>query len=281
MAYFFITDIWYEMVGDKIGARVRFQKLDLSEHSWWAAKGSPPPLPVHQRNLDMRPEMHQCRSCSQSSYRVYNEGWMCLTPTCSEFWKIGSSAPPDNLTFHPDFLNYRTLPDPDTQPHYNLVPDLLSTLNGEDGPDSTIRIAWKGIVCPLCSKCIARRFWRGWKCTDNIASGPGNNGPSCPFQKMMKVQPMSLRAVVDDLELAPIKRAIWFEEEYAVPDIDDRTYYPHRKLTYNIPDVGSVTHFVSNRSINSRPGGPNDLFRQFQLADLGLRRFPMKQSVGE
>ncbi|KAA8647704.1 uncharacterized protein ATNIH1004_006401 [Aspergillus tanneri] len=81
MAYFRITDIWYEKVGDKAGAKLRFEKLDLSS-----------------------------QSC---------------------------------------FINYRTPPDPEMQPHYSLVPDLLSTLEKGNQDISFSRIAWKGIVRDL------------------------------------------------------------------------------------------------------------------------------------
>ena len=92
---------------------------------------------------------------------------------------------------------------------------------------------------------------------------------------------LSLRSVVDEFELSPIKRALYFDPKYIIPEIDDITLYPYRKLTYNIPRVGSITHLVSNRAINSRVNGPDDLFDQLQQADLGLRRYPLQQSVGE
>lgn len=94
------------------------------------------------------------------------------------------------------------------------------------------------------------------------------------------MHPISLRSVVDDFELGPIKRALYFDPKFARPDVDDQSLSPYRKLTYQIEGVGSVTHFVSNRSINSRENGPNDMFKQLQCMDLGLRRYPLQQSVG-
>ena len=281
MSYFRVTDIWFERMGTKAGAKVRFEKLDLAIKSWWAETDSPLPLPLEQRSFDIEPDRIQCLACSQRSPRIYNEGWMCLQPSCGAFWTIDGSAPPASLTFHSNFLSSRTAPDPDLQPHYNLVPNLLGTID-ERGDDASLsRIAWKGIVCPQCSKCISRRFWRGWKCTDEAVIIPGQRCNACIFEKTVDIKPTSLRSVIDDFELGPIKRTLFFDPKFAVPEIDDRSLSPYRKLTYHMPGSAAITHFVSNRAINSRTNGPNDLFQQLQVSDLGLRRYPLQQSVGE
>ena len=41
-----------------------------------------------------------------------------------------------------------------------------------------------------------------------------------------------------------------------------------------------VTHFHANTLINQAPGGANDMFYALQEANLGLQRFPMKNSRG-
>lgn len=48
---------------------------------------------------------------------------------------------------------------------------------------------------------------------------------------------------------------------------------------YFLPDpegniIGSFAIFISNPEINASPNGPNDLFRQLELIDIGLRRNP-------
>lgn len=275
MDYFLISDIWFERVGEKKGAKVRFEKLNLNQKSWWAIKGAPAPVPYDMRdNNHVQPQVAMCFDCGLTSTQIYNEGWMCLSPGCRKFWKIDGAAPVA-LTFHPNFLNHRMTPSEHIKQHYSLVPDLLSSLK-----ESTLRISWRGIVCPWCSKCISRKFWQGWKCTDDgIASDQSVN--PCLYQKMIPMDVLSLRSVVDEFELSPIKRALYFDPKYIIPEIDDITLYPYRKLTYNIPRVGSITHLVSNRAINSRVNGPDDLFDQLQQAGLGLRRYPLQQSVGE
>ncbi|PYH92964.1 hypothetical protein BO71DRAFT_400122 [Aspergillus ellipticus CBS 707.79] len=278
MAYFRVTHIWYERIGKKAGAKVRFEKLDLSSKSWWAARSLPSPVPIQERRFDIQPENFQCGACHQWSVQIYNEGWMCLHSPCKRFWTIHESTPPPDLTFHVNFLRARLPPDLEVQPHYSLVPDLLSTLNEEDGDVISKRIAWKGIVCPRCSKCIARRFWQGWKCAEGIPFSPGKSS-GCGFEKSLRIRPISLRSVIKDLEISPIKRALNFDPKFMVPEIDDRSLYPYRKLVYKIPGVGNITHLVSSQSINTRTNGPDDLFKQLQLVDLGLQRYPLQQSV--
>jgi hypothetical protein len=280
MDYFRVTDVWYEGIGGKVGAKVRFEKLNLSTKSWWAAKGSAAPVPYHQRP-EIQAEINDCAACHTASPRIYNEGWMCLQPTCDSFWKIHGFQPPVDLTFHPNFIEARTPRAPEVVPHHDLVPNLLATLEEDGEGVSYSRIAWKGIVCPRCQKCISRKYWHGWKCTDELSPISEKGEKSCTFKKMLTVQPVSLRYVIDDFGLGPNKRACHFDPRFAVPDIDDETLFPYRKLTYRIPDVGSITHVVANRIINSSPGGPNDLFRQVQVADFGLRRYPLQQSVGK
>lgn len=98
----------------------------------------------------------------------------------------------------------------------------------------------------------------------------------------MTMAPISLRSVSDDFELGPIQRAVLTESKYALVDVDKRIYAPYyTRVTYTLNGIGTITHFVANKAATGRPGGPNDLFRQLQLADLGLRRYPLQQSVGQ
>lgn len=64
------------------------------------------------------------------------------------------------------------------------------------------------------------------------------------------------------------------------PQIDDQSVAPYQKRTYILPGVGSVTHFVANDTINRQPGGPNDMFRNLQTTRLGLKRYPLTQTIG-
>ncbi|KAF4763151.1 hypothetical protein HAV15_000337 [Penicillium sp. str.  len=257
MDWFRVTNVWFEKIGQKHGVKVRFEKLNLSEKSWWAAKDSLLPVPLDERDFETKPKILKCERCFTESARLYEEGWMCLDPGCVDFWKIENASPPAELTFSPDFLKTRSRPDPAIQPHYSLVPDLLSTLDESAADVSTSRIAWKGNRVPYVDECAN----------------------SCPFQKFMNMNPVSLRVVLDHFELAPIKRAILFDRKFSIPEIDDNTFFPYRKLTYKLDGVGTITHFVSNKAINGRANGPDDLFINLQRGDLGLKRFRLQSSL--
>ncbi|RAK94083.1 hypothetical protein BO79DRAFT_233923 [Aspergillus costaricaensis CBS 115574] len=279
MAYFRITHVWYERIGRRTGAKVRFEKLDLGSKSWWAAKHSRPPLERKKRDYAMQAEQARCEACDQHSIRIYDEGWMCLQPSCKLFWMIsGSSSAPADLIFHEKFLKSRLPPDPTIQPHYSLVPDLLSTLKDADSDALSKRITWKGIICPLCRRCISRRYWWGWRCADDDSVRDRDGEWKCPFEHILPIRPIALRWVIDDIETSPIKRALSWDAKFMVPEVDDVSLYPYRKLTYTIPGVGSIMHLVANRGINTRCNGPDELFGQLQCEELGLRRHPLAQS---
>ncbi|KAN0085567.1 hypothetical protein V8E54_002034 [Elaphomyces granulatus] len=275
LAYFRVSYIWFEKVGEKTVGRVRYDKVDLAEKSWWAAKGSGEPVPLDRRGNE-RPESQQCSTCHKFSFRVYNQGWMCLQPSCRRFWKIGESEPPRDLVYHPAFLQFREGPDESLLPYSSLVPDLLSTFPNDTSDYQFSPIALRGIVCPSCRKCISRTWWDGWRCKD-----PSDSTASCSFEKRLDMSPVSLRSVVPDLEIGAIKRRVWpnpTPEHQIRPDVQFSRAYV--KLTYHIERVGFVTHFMANRDTLSRPNGPNDLFAQLQAADLGLRRNRLKNMGG-
>ncbi|KAL5339399.1 hypothetical protein BJX70DRAFT_397849 [Aspergillus crustosus] len=284
MGFFRAVDLWSERIDKKIGFKVRFEKLNLSEKGWWAAKGSPQPVPHDQRNFTS--EEAACPDCGVVSRRVYNEGWMCLNGDCKEnFWKLNGAAPPKDLTYYQNFLDLRQPFDPNCEPHHPLVPDLLSTVDDNDPHFTTSRIAWKGIVCPLCRKCVSRRLWDAWTCRDphhKIKNDPENQ---CAFVRTVPMHSVSLRSVIDDVALGPIKQVLpidaRFHPNVLQMTIDDTSFYPYRKITYHLGDVGSVIHFVANGVINSRPGGPNDLFNELQndALKLKLQRYELDQAV--
>ncbi|KAE8383316.1 hypothetical protein BDV26DRAFT_287818 [Aspergillus bertholletiae] len=279
MDYFRITNIWFERIGKRTAAKVRYEKLNLQSKSWWADKGSVPPPPLGERDFVSTPNSALCSACSQRSLQVFHEGWMCLEPSCTRFFKLGGLTAPTNLTYHPKFLSYRMVPDPTIKPHHSLIPDLLSTFDEDDASVATSRVAWKGIVCPRCCKCISRKFWNGWKCSDDNTPISAQAQHPCAFEKMPRMPTISLRSVIDTLEIAPQKRAFIPDGRFMIPIVDDYSLAPYRRLVYAIPGVGHITHLMSNRDINDRPNGPDSMFTQLQLAELGLQRFPLTNAV--
>ncbi|RDW93718.1 uncharacterized protein DSM5745_01040 [Aspergillus mulundensis] len=263
MAYFLVTDVWAEKVDGKIGFKVRFEKLDLSEKSWWAKKGTILPDPLTRAYTEA--VTLQCAACSLPSKQVYMEGWMCLNPRCQEFWMLSGSQPPVTMTFHDKFLEARTRHEPPIE-FPPLVPNL------PEKPDSSSsRASWRfGIVCPHCRKCIPRIHWNGWRCADNDAGGPEEK---CPFERWIKLDPVALPAEDRNIDQGRATKLVLL-----TGSPDDTSFPPYALVTYSLGDAGYILHFKSNSAINSRPKGPDGLFQELQEADLRLRRHPMSQA---
>jgi hypothetical protein len=276
MAWFRVVDVWFEKIDGKTGARVRFQKLDLEQPSWWAIKGSRDPLPLAHRAF-LQPQSQICSKCSSSSKLIYEQGWMCLQPKCPAFWQMNGGSVPRNLTYDASFISSREPFDDQIQPEFSLVPDLLNDLS--EHPDAwTQRVAWRGVVCPECHKCISRRYWNGWICHDPLDRNciyP----VTCQWKMIMDMPAISLRSVLTDLEIGVIKRAIRTDNQTIHPQ--SHFSKPYQRFTYTIEGVGEIVHFSANKSTLNTPNGPNDLFERLQKVDLGLCRYPLQQCVGQ
>jgi hypothetical protein len=201
---------------------------------------------------------------------------MCLERRCSAFWRLETGEPPEELHYHADFLNSREPVDDQIQPESNLVPELLASLLPY--PDaSTQRIAWRGVVCPDCHKCVSRRYWSGWVCSD---PSDVKNRRGCQWRMFLKMPLISLRSVISDFEIGSTKRAIRIDEDQLIqPQVKFTREY--QKFIYEIAEVGTVVHYSANRPVLGQPNGPTELFEHLQHADLGLRRYPLKQSMGK
>ncbi|KAJ5786325.1 uncharacterized protein N7503_011537 [Penicillium pulvis] len=277
LAYFRVTDIWYEGIDGHAGLKVRFEKVSLVEKSWWVASNTPDPLPYDQRPL-IRSEVGRCIYCNTESPRVFQQGWMCLQKDCAHFWKIGIFDPPANLNYHSSWLNNRCNPQTTAiAPHEPLIPSTLASMTASNGIDATSRDTWRGIVCPRCKKCVQRVLWHGWKCTiDPPVEGPSER---CTFEQTMQLRPVSIREVAGPRGRLPIEMGDRKGKNAIGQGIDLLSHLPYHKHTYEIPGIGSVTHFLANAGINERPGGPNDLFNILQKQPLGLKRFPLDTAV--
>lgn len=286
MDYFQIAKVWPEKQDGCVFYKVRFEKLDISKKSWWARKGAPDPVPHEQRT--MQPVVKVCPSCETREMQVYKEGWTCLNRHCGDFWKINGHDITNamNLTFHDAFLEYRIPPLECQRNAPSLVPDRLSEITKKEAEDphfSFSHEAMKGIVCRLCCRCIPRRFWEGWKCADGLANQGASTAVSttnkCPFKRWLNIVPLSL-----DEAIGPgspkARRDSSAGSDYLQNKTSNTLHAPYTIHTYEVEGAGYIVHFVANKEINERHGGPNDLFKELQETKLGLRRFPLTQAVG-
>ncbi|KAJ5381780.1 uncharacterized protein N7496_004208 [Penicillium cataractarum] len=272
MDWFLITNVWMEKMGKYAGFRFRLEKLDLSTKGWWAEQGPNEELPLAPRNLNRPPPTRECSVCGKPSIQVYiRPGWMCLEPSCRKFWKIGNKEPKE-FEYHPDFLNYRHPRGPDIPNSGPLVNVVDRNLEPPEGVAD--REEWRGIVCPECRKCIQRVTWDAWDCTDDALREPEE---TCCYRVVRRIREIPLQSILKGVR--PYTRRQL--QASIQPVIDKRSLEPYELRTYEIPNGGSITHFVSNPTINERADGPNHLFSELQRLDLGLKRYPLGSAQGE
>ncbi|KAI5303568.1 hypothetical protein KEM56_007412 [Ascosphaera pollenicola] len=242
--FFRVTDIWFEKIDGKAAGRMRYEKCNLDEKSWWAPLEAPDSVPLSERDSPTQADLEQiCEHCETSSLKIFTIGWMCLNFRCKQFFTIeGVDAERLELTYDPQFLKMRTRFTNAPKPLYSLVPDTLGSLTAAKTDTATARICWKGIHFP-------------------------------------GVNPIPLRLVIPDLEMGAAGHSVPLQLNKGEihPHIEYMKNY--RKDTFEIENVGTITHFASNTTINARENGPNDMFQQLQEADIGLARHPLVMSV--
>ncbi|KAL1627670.1 hypothetical protein SLS56_006202 [Neofusicoccum ribis] len=258
------THIWFEKVNGMANIRYRFEKLRKEKQSWWAPSDGSEPTSVGN---EPPPEIRSCAQCLQPSQQVYLQGWMCLQPECSCFWKLDSGDEPQEagLLYDPRFLKQYT-PWPHSSEPQPLRPDYLTLgptpMIGED-------VAWaaaKGLVCPQCGRCNSRETWEAWQC--------GN--PDCGFTHSLPHANVPAHALHDPYN--PLTSGYAISKDWFSPMLPLRVEFAHNyRINYfTIPGVdGFIAHFIANKTVNEEVGGPDDMWTELQTADVGLRRRPL------
>ena len=272
LAFFRITHVWFEGIGDSAGARVRLEKVDLDAQSWWMPQGMIPRPPLKQRTDAGPVSTFPCLTCGEYSPQVYAEGWMCLEESCSRFWKINGSNEPAHFTYNAQFLTARTLNPSNNHAPHGLAPSLIEKFGGTDPLQTTARCSWRGAVCPLCRRCNSRIYWDGWKCENE----------ACAWDHIGTRMALPLVSVMDDADFTgPGAHPPFIGSRNELRPVMSfmKGYQRHN---YTLPGIGTVTHYAAKGVINRRRGGPDEMFKMLQTTEgLGLRRYPLKQSVGK
>ncbi|KAK3363435.1 hypothetical protein B0T25DRAFT_442633 [Lasiosphaeria hispida] len=297
--YFQITDIWKEPQAQRNGNvvkvwRIRFEKAELHTSSWWAPRNAKDGdnnalSPSHNSEYlsieEFSGQSRHCVICWQHSKEIFTVGWMCLNPGCASYFHTHSpitNATASSLAYTEAFLNQRNPligPLPKLKPS---IPDLDTV--GLHGTESDSRC---GFVCPDCGCCSRRLFWNRLVCENCSRWWPA---PMLPYPQA------NLQAEAIYIDSLTTKRRITNGVNAGVPESAHDTFacvlnrtciqpaegfvfgsYTARQ--YFLPDatgqvIGSFTLFVSNQNINSRQHGPDDLFRELSVTDIGLKRNP-------
>lgn len=267
MDYFKPTHIWFEKDGKSKIVRYRFEKLNAKKQSWWRPEDSDELVELDSLSP---PNKQTCHSCGRPSTQIYLNGWMCLQPSCRNFWKIRNrkqynEPEQESLIYDPRFLKQKTLW-PNDDHEYSLTSNKVE-LSGHAIPgEDTSQAFWLGSVCPDCGRCNSRLSWMGWQC--------GN--PACSFRKAPPhtlIPALSLRE-----PLWPVTSSYTLSRDIQSPLISVRVTFTHgyRINRYSIPGInGFITHMIANKTVLEEAGGPDSMFEELQQTDIGLRRHPM------
>jgi hypothetical protein len=252
---------------------VRMEKIRLDEKSWWAKAGSTLPSPY--RDLDsIKAASGKCCSCGNISKAIFEQGWVCLKASCDKFFVFDSPIDDRKLFYTETFLKERTAytgnaPGPLAPP---LMTEADMIITGKRGTEFAFK---QGIVCPLCKGCSRRKQWSKWSCET----------VGCGFTHSLPIQIMSVKDTMSDI--ARNHRQQCYEPKFGIT-FDSKTMGAYNVYEYGVPGpdgniVGVLRLFKSKPAINSKPGGPNDLFRLMQESDFDLQRRPVRQpnSSGE
>ncbi|KAK0628598.1 hypothetical protein B0T17DRAFT_588674 [Bombardia bombarda] len=292
-----VADVWGEMQITLAGHnpvrvwRIRLEKANLYKPSWWATEDGQQPT-ASAGEKPCVPFKH-CDDCNIESKEIFSTGWTCLNHKCNSFFKF----PPETgeidvneLAYTEAFFNKRH---PFTGPLPLLKPEIPSS-TGLHGTEKVLR---RGFVCPDCGCCSRQIFWNRLVCEHCAFTVKATMLPypkdaleneTAMFDLRMERRRKQNRAKkgsvsqieevkeekVDVTELATrINRScVQLTQDLALGQYKVRQYY--------LPDpegniIGSFTLFVSNSNINSSENGPDDIFRQLETTDIGLKRNPV------
>ena len=272
--WFHVTDVWQEKVLGHNDIRVsvwkvRLEKIDLSQRSWWTALAAP------QRDNGVHPmaEMRTCSICKLESKIRFNIGPVCLNISCSKFFDFGVEYDDRSLDYHTSFLKERTKyvgnpPEP-------LAPN--PPTDGDPAQDNAYgyeKLCKRGIVCQKCGCCTRRIEWRQWSCEND----------KCDYTHRVKQLLVPLSEVVanaidavKEVDTGNEQRSDKFKPPHKNIPCSQSTVGSYDLYNYDLPNesgeiAGSIRHFKSNRRINMQRDGPNDLFREVQGSQLDLKR---------
>lgn len=262
--------IWSEKVEGKNVSRIRHQKINLQEPSWYAAKDSP--LPPADRDYTTKARCDTCTSCNQSWSQVYLAGWLCLNDHCEEHFLIDGKICTD-LTYNPVWWNQRSKWPSHIAPSFSIKQaPLLADSNVPDLNGETTLACWKGMICSKCGRCNSRTKWDEWKCSNE----------ACDFECTVKHTVFPPESLVEKHRFEFEGHAISWDN-FVAPVTKRETEWPGfwRQSTYDIPGGNVVSHLHANAPINRQRGGANDILETLQGSKLGLERFSMGNPSGK
>ncbi|KAF8858768.1 hypothetical protein BDZ45DRAFT_590705 [Acephala macrosclerotiorum] len=265
LGWFKVTDVWRE-TEHKVW-KMRFEKIDLSEKSWWAAAGTYPNEPATLTpNYDFpKTESTICQHCQKTSKEIYEQGWTCLNTACTHFFNFNDNPNTlDELSYNDAFLRERTLyTGQDAGPLAPSLPTQQDLDNAYSPFDEKFK---RGIVCPDCGCCSRRVQWHQWACENCSFVHCLNTRPLDVVQAIAEDSPTS-KALIDythpSIRTGEMVAGHWSVYEYVLPGPDGSV-------------AGWVRLFKANELLNRQPDGADDLFQRMQQDHFKLTRNPSR-----
>jgi hypothetical protein len=284
--FFRVTDLWKEsiMTGTNLVKvwRVRFEKINLDEPSWWAPSVSPG---IAADNA--QPPTRQCGVCGQVSKEIFTAGWTCLNHKCiNHFTLTGDMAVAVNdLVYTKEFVDQRTRVQCEIPEEWTRLQNHLSAGDENHG---TEKAAHGGFHCVFCGCCSRRIYWNKLICEN----------PECEVEEPANMKPLPESVLAAELAAfneRMSKKNLTFNAEMPQPHRDPLACtlnwtFPIVSHTftagnyaglrqYFLPKpgggiAGSFTLIPSNDVVNRAENGPDALFRQLESKDIKLKRNP-------
>jgi len=260
--FFYVTAFWPENRAGHILYRIRLEKRDLLEPSWWVPEGSQA-MPTAE-DLDVKALTKVCASCGTESPQIYTEAWYCLDAECNPKGLLSNGSSLASFTYHDAFLKSRAPQKLDIKPPFDLIrslpkgdPMVQDQASGHG--------AWMGLRCPKCGRCNSRVEWDAWKC----------GGKGCGFVHPMKHTVLSYKTCISGEEFDGHASDPDFCIPSLVDDLGTDILGDYRLRSFALLPDNFVTHIMANKTINGGAKGPNEIFHTLQQENLGLKRLEL------
>ncbi|KAH6855041.1 hypothetical protein B0I37DRAFT_305211 [Chaetomium sp. MPI-CAGE-AT-0009] len=252
--------------------RMRFEKADLTEPSWWAPEGEKAVQSDAIVDTSLKAPVITCAKCNTPSKEMFTAGWFCLNHGCEHYFVFPTGAGVDikGLAYTNTFLDERT-------PFVGEIPSIIPAITDSAGLHGTELVLRRGFVCPDCGCCNRRVYWNRWVCANKECEYT-RDAPMLPYpDDLLKLEnakfdeKMNKRRSSYGVNDNKLNQAGFLFDPIAT--IYHRGYLPFSQtLTLGGYDVHHI--FSAKQEILTKPNGPDDLFRTLEVTDIGLRRNP-------
>lgn len=177
----------------------------------------------------------------------------------------GSGDVPKDTRYSLEFINART----DWKPEWELEPSPLRpplpTMRDifYDGGD-TGKVCWKGFCCQACGRLNCREEWARWVCKscDHVIT---------PERTIYKAD-----RLLDPHRSIFTGPALWTHTVKPGVSFARDIIAGHTVLSYNLQNCGTVYHILASEHHNKGHGRTDEIFEEYQAAEMPFRRHPLK-----